>query len=142
VRPVAGVTHALFDLRKTFRQDVEVHGPLRYQLAVYQQTIPRLRLYPTDRLVWVWLSRLWSGWQATLAFVQPRTVIAWQRRRFRDYWRRLSQQEQPRRPVIPKEVRTLIREMSQATPTWDTPRIVGELQKLGIDVAKSTRGAA
>src|SRR5262245_15733936 len=40
---------------------------LRHQLAVYQQTIPRSRLYPTDRLVWVWLSRLWSGWQVALA---------------------------------------------------------------------------
>ena len=31
------------------------------------------------------------GWHDALAFVQPRTVIAWQRRRFRDHWRRLSQ---------------------------------------------------
>lgn len=111
---------------------------LRHQLTVYQQTIPRPRLYPTDRLVWVWLSRLWSGWQAALVFVQPRTVIAWQRRRFRDHWRRLSQQGQPGRPAIAKEVRALIQAMSQANPTWGTPRIVGELQKLGIDVAKST----
>jgi putative transposase len=50
---------------------------LRHQLAVYRQTILRPRLYPTDRLVWVWLSRFWSGWQAALAFVQSRTVIAW-----------------------------------------------------------------
>jgi putative transposase len=28
--------------------------------------------------------------------------------------------------------------MWQANPTWGSPRIVGELQKLGIDVAKST----
>jgi transposase InsO family protein len=28
--------------------------------------------------------------------------------------------------------------MSQANPTWGAPRIVGELQKLGINVAKST----
>ena len=32
----------------------------------------------------------------------------------------------------------MIRRMSQANPTWGSPRIVGELQKLGIDVAKST----
>jgi transposase InsO family protein len=37
-----------------------------------------------------------------------------------------------------KEVRTLIRDMWQANPTWGSPRIVGELRKLGIDVAKST----
>jgi len=28
--------------------------------------------------------------------------------------------------------------MSQANPMWGAPRIVGELRKLGIDVAKST----
>jgi len=63
---------------------------LRHQLAVYKHTVHRPRLRPTDRLFWVWLSRLWSGWQEALAFVQPRTVIAWQRQRFRDHWCRLS----------------------------------------------------
>jgi hypothetical protein len=66
------------------------HLALRHQLAVYKQTAHRPRLRLPDRLFWVWLSRLWSGWQATLVFVQPRTVIAWQQR-FRDHWRRLSQ---------------------------------------------------
>jgi transposase InsO family protein len=73
-----------------------------------------------------------------LAFVQPRTVIAWQRKRFRAHWRRLSQQGIPGRPAIAKEVRALIRDMWRSNPTWGAPRIVGELQKLGIDVAKST----
>lgn len=71
-------------------------------------------------------------------FVQPRTVITWQRKRFRDYWRRLSQSGRPGRPSIAKEVRDLIRDMWQANPTWGSPRIVGELRKLGIEVAKST----
>ena len=68
---------------------------LRHQVAIYKQTIPRPRLHPTDRLFWAWLSRLWSGWQEALTFVQPRTVIAWQRQRFRDHWRRLSQRGKP-----------------------------------------------
>jgi putative transposase len=111
---------------------------LRHQLAVYQQALHRPRLRPSDRLFWVWLSRLWPGWQAALAFVQPRTVIAWQCKRFREYWYRLSQQGKPGRPTIAKEVRDLIRAMWQANPTWGSPRIVGELRKLGIEVAKST----
>lgn len=88
--------------------------------------------------MWSWLSRLWPGWQAALAVVQPRTVIVWQRRRFRDHWRCLSQKGKPGRPAIAKEVQRLIRDMSQANPTWGAPRIVGELCKLGIDVAQST----
>ena len=111
---------------------------LRHQVAVYQRSVSRPRLRATDRLFWVWLSRLWSGWQHALAFVQPRTVITWQRQHFRDHWRRLSQRGKPGRPTISKEVRELIRDMWRANPIWGAPRIVGELHKLGINVAKST----
>jgi putative transposase len=45
------------------------HLALRHQLAVYQRSVPRPRLRATDRLSWAWLSRLWSGWQSALAFV-------------------------------------------------------------------------
>src|SRR5215510_3459243 len=83
------------------------HLAIRHQLAVYKQMISRPRLRPPDRLLWPWLARLWPGWQAALAFVQPRTVIAWQRRRFRDHCRRLSQQGKPGRPAIAKEVQRL-----------------------------------
>src|SRR5262245_5237468 len=71
------------------------HLALRHQLAVDTQTVHRPRLRPTDRLFWVWLSRLWPGWQHALAFVQPRTVIVWQKKRCRNYWRRLSQSGSP-----------------------------------------------
>jgi putative transposase len=111
---------------------------LRHQLAVYQQTVHRPRLHATDRLFWAWLSRLWSAWRDTLAFVQPRTVIAWQQQRFCTHWRRLSEPGTPGRPPIAKEVRALIQDMWQANPTWGSPRIVGELRKVGVEVTKST----
>jgi putative transposase len=124
-----------------FRSRASLHlEPLapRHQLAVYQHTMPRPCLHPTDRLLWAWLSRLWSGWQRALVFVQPHTVIAWRRQRFRDHWRQLSLSGRPGRPTLAKEIRELIRAMWQSNPTWGSPRIVGELQKLGIDLAKST----
>jgi len=111
---------------------------LRHQLAVYQQTVQHPRVRPSDRLFWASLSRLWADWQQALAFVQPRTILAWQRQRFRDHCRGLSRQGKPGRPAMANEVRTLIRDMWQANPTWGSPRIVGELRKLGIDVAKVT----
>jgi len=111
---------------------------LRHQLVVYQQSVPRPRIQPTDRLLWSWLALAWAGWQEALTFVQPRTVIAWQQKRFREHWRRLSQGRRPGRPTVRKEVRELIHDMWQANPTWGSPRIVGELRKLGLDVAKST----
>jgi putative transposase len=42
------------------------------------------------------------------------------------------------RPTIARKVCELIQDMSRANPTWGAPRIVGELRKLGIEVAKST----
>jgi hypothetical protein len=69
-------------------------------------------------------ARLWAAWQEALAFVQPRTVLTWQRQWFRTYWRRFSQGAKPSRPVIAKELHDLIRKMSQANPTWGSPWIV------------------
>ena len=103
---------------------------LRCQVAVYQQSVPRPRLPPADRLFWVWLSRLWPGRQAALTFVQPRIVIAWQQKRFREHWRRLSQQGKPGGPAIVKEVRELIQDMRRSNPTWPCDRVAAELDNL------------
>jgi transposase InsO family protein len=111
---------------------------LRHQLAVYQRTTERPRIGSGDRIFWSWLSRHWPGWRDALVFVQTGTVIAWQRKRFREHWAKLSQSGKPGRPQVPKEIRELIRKMSEANVSWGSPRIVGELHKLGIDVAKST----
>ena len=111
---------------------------LRHQIAVYQQSIARPKLQPIDRLFWAWFSRLWAGWQQALEFVQPRTVLAWQRKRFRDHWRELSQRPKLGRPALSKEVRDLIQDMWRSNPTWGSPRIVGELRTLDINVAKAT----
>jgi putative transposase len=53
---------------------------LRHQLAVLQRSGHRPRLSRADRILWVWLSRLWVGWRSSLAIVQPATVLAWHRR--------------------------------------------------------------
>ena len=97
---------------------------LRHQLAVYKQTVPRPRLRSSDRLFWAWLSRSWSGWQETLAFVQPRTVLAWQRKRFRDHWRRLRWVIDQARAFEEAGARTLIASLwpvdDQDTREWMT----------------------
>ncbi len=111
---------------------------LRHQLTVYQRSAVKPRIQSVDRVFWSWLSRVWSGWRGALAFVQPRTIITWQRKRFRDHWARLSEKRKPGRPPVSPEIRQLIRRMSKANPHWGSPRIVGELEKIGITVAKST----
>ena len=76
---------------------------LRHQLAVYQRAGKRPRLRSADRILWAWLARAWCGWREALILVQPQTVITWQRRRFRDYWRKLSQRSEPGRPQVAKD---------------------------------------
>jgi hypothetical protein len=131
----------LSTLRTLFRSrlslQVEIVA-LRHQLAVYQRSVRRPHICPADRVLWSWLSHYWATWRGALIFVQPATVLRWQRTRFRDHWARLSGSGTPGRPPISKDIRELIRKVSGANPLWGTPRIVGELGKLGIQVAKST----
>ncbi len=112
---------------------------LRHQLLVLQRSSRghRLRLSIADRLVWVWLSRLWSGWQSALVIVKPETVIAWHRQGFRLYWRWKSRHPSGR-PSVSREVMDLIRKMSLANPRWGAPRIHGELLKLGFELSQTT----
>jgi len=124
-------------LRSRLSLQLEV-AALRHQLSVYQGAQRRPPISSSDRLLWSMIASVWSGWRKALFFVQPRTVLAWQHKRFRDHWRGLSGGGCRGRPSIPPELRRLIRQMWQANPTWGSPRIVGELQKLGIDIAKST----
>src|SRR5215471_13148717 len=55
---------------------------LRLQLATFQRKRKRPVLTQMDRLFWAALSQVWSGWRNALVFVQPDTVVRWQRERF------------------------------------------------------------
>ena len=114
------------------------NAALHHQLSAYRLKGQRPRITPADRLLWSVLATWWSPWRRALFFVQPRTVTLWQQKRFRDDWRALSEGGRPGRPRIAAELRQLIRRMWLANPTWGSPRIVAELHKLGIEVAKST----
>ena len=90
-----------------------------------------------DRLLLVWLYRLFPSVLNAVTTVQPETVVRWHRTGFRLYWRWKSR-ARGGRPKVPVEIRRLIREMSLANRLWGAPRIHGELLKLGIEVAQST----
>src|SRR5262245_66684443 len=57
---------------------------LRHQISVLQRA-PRKRpkLTPGDRLLWVWLSRIWSGWPSAVGIGKHATVIGGHRGGFR-----------------------------------------------------------
>ena len=109
---------------------------LRHQLHVLRRQRPgRPRLFAIDRLLWVWLYRLWPRCLDTMVLVKPATVVQWHRQGFRLFWRWRSRSG---RPSVDREVRDLIRQMSSANPLWGAPRIHGELLKLGIEISQAT----
>jgi transposase InsO family protein len=70
--------------------------------------------------------------------VTPDTVLRWQRRRFREYWTKLSSRPTGGRPPVHAEIKVLVMRMAAANPLWGAPRIHGEFLKLGIHVAERT----
>ena len=58
---------------------------LRHQLGVLQRSVRRPQLARWDRILWVWLSRLWTGWRSSLVIVRAATVLAWHRQGFQLY---------------------------------------------------------
>jgi putative transposase len=89
---------------------------LRHQLAVLHRQHPgRPRVCSIDRLLWVWLYRVWPRCLYTIVLVKPATVVQWHRRGFRLYWRWRSH---PGRRPVDGQTRKLIREMCIANPLW------------------------
>src|ERR1700726_91474 len=140
---VAFLTQLLLAIRSQFTRRARLEAEnlfLRQQLIVLQRKSPRrVRLWNIDRLLLVWLYRLYPSLLDAIIIVQPETVIRWHRRGFHACWRWKSPHVGGR-PKIDSEIRALIRRMSRENPLWGAPRIHGELLMLGIEVAESTVG--
>jgi transposase InsO family protein len=129
-----------FRVRSRASLELEVVA-LRHQVTVLRrQRSGRLRFFSTDRLLWVWLYRIWPRALHTMVLVKPATVIQWNRKGFRLYWRWRSRSRHLGRPKTSTEIRDLIGQLSIANPLWGAPRIHGELLKLGIEVSQATVG--
>ncbi len=116
------------------------NAALRLQLAAFQRRRKRPVLTVLDRMFWTTLRTLWPGWRSALLYVQPDTVVRWQRERFRRFWARLSKvpRRRPGRPPLHHEIRRLIEQMVTANPLWRAPRIHGELKMLRILISERT----
>ena len=87
---------------------------LRQQLLVLKRSAPaRLRLRNADRLIFVWLYRLFPSLLGAAVIFQPETLVRWHRSGFRVYW-------------------------LGSLAVVSAGRQYGELLKLGIDIAQST----
>ena len=132
------ILHTLLSLFRTRGSLALENLALRQQLLVLERTNPKPVFNALDRLFWVVLSRVWSGWRRTLRLVQPETVIAWHRKGWRLWWRWKSRPRDPGRPRIPYEVIELIKRISRENPTWGAPRIHGEMLMLGYELSEAT----
>ena len=110
---------------------------LRHQLEVLQRNAKRLRLKPSDRALWAFLSSILPDWRHHLSIVQPDTVVRWHRAGWRLYWCWRSDPGRGR-PKVSVEVQSMIRRISLENPLWGAPRIHGELMKLGYGVCETT----
>jgi hypothetical protein len=92
-RPMVAFLTQLLVIRAWFarRARLEVENLLlRQQLIVLRRQHPkRVRLLPIDRLLLVWLYRLYPSLLDAIIVVQPEPVIRWHRRGF-GYTRRSS----------------------------------------------------
>ncbi len=109
---------------------------LRQQVTALKKKRPQPRLDDTDRAFWVALRASWPVWASRLLVVNTDTVARWNRARFGRYWAKISRKRHPGRPRIDAEIRRLVRMMAQ--DGWGTPRIHGELTKLGFLVSEMT----
>src|SRR5215469_9680200 len=110
---------------------------LRKQLALFQERkVKPRRADDSARWMMATLSRMFR-WGNSLVNVKPDTLIRWQRKGFRLFWRWKS--KPTGQPRLPKLLRQLIREMATENPTWGEERIANELKlKLGIRVSPRT----
>ena len=110
---------------------------LREQLAVLlARGRPRVGVAPATQVKLALLARL-CAWREVLVIVRPETLIRWQRAGFRLLWRMRSRRRG--RPVLPHEIRAVIRRLAEENPTWGLRRIRDEARlKLGVRVAAET----
>src|SRR6202162_3538670 len=111
---------------------------LRHQLMVLRRRgRGRVRLTNNDRWFLIQLYRWFPSILQVLPLTRAETLVRWRRAGFRCYWRWKSR-PLGGRPQIDTELRALIRRMSMENPIWGSPRIHGELLKLGFEVAQSS----
>ena len=112
------MAHGAVSTLRSHRDLLAEIAALRQQLAIYKRTVPRPKIRAADRLFWVTLRRLWSGWRDALVIVKPETVIAWHRQGFRRYWSWISRRgKSPGSSTTNAEIRELVRRMALDNPT-------------------------
>jgi putative transposase len=137
-RPAAAhITGMGTDLLRSRAQLLAENVLLRHQVVILCRSVKRPAVTADDRALLVLLAGRVRAWREALLLVQPDTLLRWHRAGFRALWRWKSRPGPGRLP-LPGETVALIRRLAGENPLWGAARIRGELQKLGVRVAKRT----
>lgn len=79
----------------------------RQQTSALQRSGQQPRCRSGDRIFWVWLSRVWTGWRSALLLARPQTVAKWHRQGLKLYGCWKSRRKTPGRPKIDAQLRGL-----------------------------------
>src|ERR1700687_3094828 len=108
---------------------------LRHQLHVlHRQRLGRPRLFTIDRLLWVWLYRVWPRCLDTMVLVKPAPASNGTGRASACF----GAGARDRTTVSKSRSSGFDQQMSAANPLWGPPRIHGEMLKLGIEISRAT----
>ena len=122
-------------LRSQARLQAEILVLRQQLLVLSRKSLLRARLRNLDRLILVWLYRLFPSILDAIAVVKPETVLRWHRRGFRAYWHWKSRRAGGR-PKIDREIRALIRRMTHENPVGSAadPRRIADVGDRGRSI--------
>src|ERR1019366_913279 len=61
---------------------------LRHKLNIaWRRALSRLRLHASDRVLLIWMTRLWPNLLGMAQVVQPETILRWHCAGFKIFWR-------------------------------------------------------
>ena len=111
---------------------------LRHQLAVLRRQVARPRLTWSDRALISMLASLVPRERWGSFLIAPQTILGWHRSLIGKRW--TYPHRRPGRPGLAPESMELICRLAKENPRWGYLRIVGELNKLGVTVPKTSVG--
>ena len=110
-------------------RDAEIMFLRHPLLVLWRSAPPRLRLRTVDRLIFVWLYRLFPSPFGGAIIVRPETLDRWHRNGSRIYWGWKSRRSVDR-PKVPTAIRDLVRASQEGPPAESVIRAAVTLKHL------------
>ena len=120
--------------RSSTSKDVEILV-LRHEIGVLRRQVTRPKPDRADRAVMAALARPLPRHLRLHRVVTPGTLLAWHRQIVKNKW---TYPNTTGRPLVPEEIRELVRRLARQNPRWGHRRIQGEILSLGHRIGAGT----